>query len=453
MKNKTNLLIISAVILLIVIGGFFILKTQPVDIPQPPDVSTPPDTSTPNETQTSNNLILATFTPRTVTGRAADGEKIFGGFDFQKLPALLEAGINELGAPIEFMDKDGVRQQELRKEFVNTIKRYGIKYYHGVPTYKSPGNIIPAGEEPEDSNFTSGAMWLDEPYAYFPGRAQTEITVTKTSSYTPTDAANSYVRYIQRLLSAERRSPMSGGNGRSAPLPIVNTVESVAWYDLKAGADGFWVEGLGSFYAQQIHFFNEYFNLNIPETPDSYIRLIAAFERGAANHFNKPWGFGVYVGTPVKWRERILKELYDRGATYFFFWANHADGTLTTEEVIALAGNISNYAKRNAASKTQAKTAILIPAGYHIPGGIYCNQEIENRADCIEKKGGEYIGGNMWNLIPADSEMSEYGKTLRALGEAIKQALQSNDEFDILVNDESLRQDYLSRYERIVRVE
>jgi flagellar biosynthesis/type III secretory pathway protein FliH len=45
---------------------------------------------------------------------------------------------------------------------------------------------------------------------------------------------------------------------------------------------------------------------------------------------------------------------------------------------------------------------------------------------------------------PKDAEI------LRALGEAIKDALAGREEFDILVNDESLKPGYVERYQRVI---
>ena len=423
-----------------------VTETKP---PQP----TKPSLPTKQPSEPSNQLTLATFAPRLVIGVDADGVTQFGDFDFSQLPAIVAAGINEISAPIEFMAGDTLRQYELRCAFVTAVKPYGIRYYHNIPTYKNNELMTECPQPPEDENFVSGAPWLDEPYAYFPGRDETFSGVSDVLT-----ASEFYVRFVERMLAEERRSPMSGGYGRSAPLLSANTLESIAWYDLRAGADGFWVEGLGGYVLQQIHFFNEYFIIGIPETPENYVRLIAAFERGAADHFGKTWGYGVYAGTPPQSREMILQELYERGATYFFFWANHADGTLTTEEVVTLVGHLSQYAATHTPSKTKATLAIIIPAGYHIPGGIYCSAELADRREaCIRDKGAEYIGGDFWNVLPAIVTEKTQGEVnpkdaeiLRALGEAIKDALAGREEFDILVNDESLKPGYVERYQRVI---
>ncbi len=93
-------------------------------------------------TETSRQLTLATFAPLQVLGVDADGVTQFGDFDFSRLPALIEAGINEIAAPIEFMTDDVRRRYELRRDFVNAVKPFGIRYFHGIPTYKDPSSPL-----------------------------------------------------------------------------------------------------------------------------------------------------------------------------------------------------------------------------------------------------------------------------------------------------------------------
>lgn len=419
--------------------------------PQPS--SRTPSVPLPEPQGASTNLILATFAPRQVIGVDDDGVTQFGDFDFDHLPALVEAGINEIIAPIEFMTKDIRRRYELRCQFVTSVKPYGIRYYHTIPTHENNELMTTAGctEPPEDGNFVSGSMYLDEPYAYFPDWAKgftPPADVAAVSQY--------YIDFVIRSLDEQKSvSVRNTGQNRIAPIPSFNTVESLAWYDLEAGTDGFLVEGLGGLLLQQIHFFNEYFGLEIPETPENYIRLIAAFERGAATHFNQGWGYGIYAGTPLHLREAIMEGLYERGATIFFFWANHADGTITTGEVVSLAAHIRNYASTHAPSRTHATLAIVIPPGYHIPGGVYCSEELLDRDDCIQHKGAVYSGDLLWNAIPTITTPkvtadSRHAEILRAMGQAIKDALVSDKEFDILVADESLKPGYVDRYEQVI---
>ena len=412
--------------------------------------------SSPSSSKTqgaSTSLILATFAPRQVVGMDDEGLTQFGDFDFDRLPAMVEAGINEIIAPIEFMTKDIKRRYELRCQFVTLVKPYGLRYYHTISVHENNKMMMTAGcsEPPEDENFVSGNMFLDEPYAHFPDWEKgftPPANVVVVSQY--------YKDLVMRSLDKEKSiSVKNTGQNRVALILSFNTVESLAWYDLEAGADGFLVEGLGGSFLQQVHFFNEYFGLEIPETPENYIRLIAAFERGAGTHFNQEWGYGIYAGIPVHLREAIMKGLYERGATIFFFWANHADGTLTTDEVIHLATHIRNYASTHVPSKMHATLAIIIPPGYHIPGGIYCSKELPDRDACIRDKGAVYIGGDLWNAIsaittPKVTADPSHAKILRAIGQAIKDALADDKEFDILVADDSLKPGYVDRYEKVI---
>ncbi len=89
---------------------------------------------------------------------------------------------------------------------------------------------------------------------------------------------------------------------------------------------------------------------------------------------------------------------------------------------------------------------------------IDCSAELADRREaCIRDKGAEYIGGDFWNVLPAIVTEKTQGEVnpkdaeiLRALGEAIKDALAGREEFDILVNDESLKPGYVERYQRVI---
>jgi hypothetical protein len=82
---------------------------------------------------------------------------------------------------------------------------------------------------------------------------------------------------------------------------------------------------------------------------------------------------------------------------------------------------------------------------------------LPDREGCITGKGAEYGGGDLWNVLPAVITEKTQGKVnpqdveiLRALGEAIKEALAGGEEFDMLVNDESLKPGYVDRYAQVI---
>lgn len=417
--------------------------------PPPANITNLTDNATGNVTGPSNvttnatrKIVLTTIIPRKPLAAGAVPllpDDPFGDFDFDSLPLLINAGINEVGGPMEFMTKESSERQRLRREFVNEVKKYNVDYWHYIPL---------TGEQVEDEHFI--AAWLDEPFLqdYFPTPAlddtvRNRIIVTRDVTL----AAREYVRYIQRLLDAQKMPSTFRDN-----IPgTVNTIESTAWYDLKAGAREIRPE---IYYLQQIHFFNDYFGLGIPETTENYVRLFAAFGRGASRHFGgRPWGANIFSGLPGVTLQ-IIEGLYDRGATTFLFWAYREGAALPQDEVIRLAGGVKRYSESHAQTKTNAKLAIIIPDGYHVPQGIYYSPELCSSTDCKGQDGTAKYE-ELWNMMQLEkgNEADQHLRVLRRFGEAVKDALAGPDEFDILVNDETLRQEELGRYERTVRVE
>lgn len=369
-------------------------------------------------------------------------------FNYSLMPALLEAGVNQINFPVLTAKIPLERRQEIRREFVAAMKQYDISYSHWLDRTVE--------EQVEDDNFLP-LLFLDEPFHYFPERAKmsanerNQIIQNKDAPL----ASQIFQRYIKGMLD-EVRSAVSTENKMPGAADIS---ESMAWYYFKNGAQHFWIEGWAPLYLEQIGFLNYYFDLNIPETTENYVRLIAAFERGASKHFgDKPWGTSIGAGTPQPKRLEILQQLYDRGATYFYIWAFHEDGGISFDETINLLNSFKAYYQNNAPSKTTAKTAILIPANYNIPTGAYYPAEVCSTGviNCKGRPVGTYGDhGGFWNMISLvkDDSTNPHLQILQKVGETIKEALAASDEFDILVNDESLRPDYLNGYERVIRVE
>jgi hypothetical protein len=416
-----------------------LVNPAPPDLPNAPPV-TPPE-GPPSPPAAPPALVLGTNVPRAVIGGTATKPVFGASIDRDALARIIQAGVNYvegLGV-LEAVTKDSGRQA-LRREFVAAAKAHGVAYGHTIPL---------EGERVEDERFLGGGGWLDEPFLYFPDRAAPEGAYDDiVARRDVAGAAERYGTYIRGLLDAER------ANGRpDAKMPsIVNIVES-AWYDLKAGCRGFWCEAPPTHYLQQIHYFNAAFNLAIPETVDSYVRLSAAFNRGASRNFGGlPGRIGTDTALPEALHLEIVLRLFERGATYFFFWAFHEVDSLSERELVALVSALRERARTEAPSRARATKAILLPAGYHIPTGPYYSPALCAVADC-KGRDGQASDNGLWNLIPivGIGANDPHVQTLRWFGAAVKDALASPDEFDILVDDDALRPDVLASYATIAR--
>lgn len=175
---------------------------------------------------------------------------------------------------------------------------------------------------------------------------------------------------------------------------------------------------------------------------------------GTAQHFGKAWDIDISAPTPPSLRLGLLLGLYDRGATYFYLWGFHEVDGLTGQEVIDLASSLSSYARDNRPTKDRATIAILIPEGHMIPVGAYYSLPLCKGSDGCKGQAGTSRHGDLWELIPVDQSDTKDPRwqTLHAIGEAIRSALATGEEFDILVSDDALRPGYIKRYAGVVIV-
>lgn len=386
----------------------------------------------PNPFEKSGDLILMTFVPREPLGNEKE-TYFFGDLDFGLLRKAIEAGINCIdgGFVLEYLSKsmaspkeDSLEvRQSLRRRFVQEMNKYDVFYGHGIAL---------EGERIENERFVGGNIYLDEPYAYFPSESlPTEQVKTVALNRDLATACQYYQKHLEGYLYLERKK---GRSGKSLPI-IFDSNESVAWYDLKAGANGFGFEVMGKLYLNQLRYFNEMFGLKIQETPENYVRLAAAFARGASDHFDKPWGMCIYGGTPPAVREKLLEETYERGATIYNLWAFHEDLPITTEELLDLTAYIKNYARLHPPSKTKANTVVAVPPGFCIPVSIYYNAQVikimGKEAPPPEER---FQKGAMWNLIDLDvspkTAKDPILAKMRKLGETLQMLLKSKDEFE-----------------------
>jgi hypothetical protein len=385
---------------------------------------------------------------------AGRAEGRYGDLDAAAARRLVAAGVNYFEATgLEQRSKElaptgsageiyAIRQ-ELRRRFVASSKALGVRYGHA---------LLLSGSRIEDEKFLGGAGWLDEPFAHFPGEPKLQISKATSPGEQLVASADAYFGLVKGQLDHERK-----GGREEVRLPgSANITESMAWYDLKAGCRSFWYEALGKLYLSNIHFFNEYFDLDIPETPQNSIRLSAALCRGAADHFGRSWGVGIYGGTPPEIRKQLIKGLYDRGATHFFLWAYHEDGALTPVEALRLAHWIATLPDRGAPTRKQATVALLLPKGYHIPLGIYISDLLRKREPGLRanKSGALYADSGLWKTIRLSKAEGNDPplKMLERFGVALRRVLESDEEFDILIDDEALKPGYLGRYRTVVRV-
>lgn len=229
------------------------------------------------------------------------------------------------------------------------------------------------------SNFCGPAMFTDEP----------AIRMNALECRTPQDAAN-----LLRLRNyAYHRSPGSAildprftqadgivqmihqagySVGDWLPLqrhvPVWETIYESAFYQLEGGAAGIVHEG-----RYELAGFNNYLQSIIGPgaevTTEEMYTLVFNFMRGAARCFGGEWGTAIYGQADYSIAPQAIKQAYDMGARYIWFWTSDHDHHLPYTKQLELARIIRDYELANPrASRVpqirKAKVAVAIPDGY-----------------------------------------------------------------------------------------
>jgi len=93
-----------------------------------------------------------------------------------------------------------------------------------------------------------------------------------------------------------------------------------AWYQLAVD------DGVGGIVDEDavtedlVEAYNMGLGTQIPPTVENAVAIRVAVLRGAARNFNKKWGVAFYHPNEVKLKSATIPLLYDKGATYFWYW-------------------------------------------------------------------------------------------------------------------------------------
>ncbi len=272
------------------------------------------------------------------------------------------------------------------------------------------------------SNVRGGHAYYDEPGH----RARKEMK----PEHTPIEMAQLVTRYTQESTRTEsfhrsfdsRDDVDLGDLDLRHPLPSWETVVSMVWYQMRAGATGTIHEGRYILYGQ-IPAINAQYGCQIPPYPEYLLRYYYAILRGAARHFGCDWGVAVYGRMEQRFAPMAFTLAYDMGARYFWFWTSDHGAHVPYPEQVNLARLLKAHAARHPhrdmdALRHVAKAAIVLPDGYTF----------------------EY-SGLMYNQTSHHLErVNEHGMTYRRIlhnaAVEMERLLRLGIEFDIVVNSD-----------------
>ena len=241
------------------------------------------------------------------------------------------------------------------------------------------------------SNYRGPAMFADEPairlnsaecrsihdaaellrlrnHAYFrmPGASGLDFRLTQV---------NGIARMIEEV-----RFNVGDWDLRQTHVPVWETIHESAFYQLQGGAAGIVHEGryrLDAFNAHLESILGPGYEADV----GGMFELTYGFMRGAARCFDGDWGTAIYGQADYAIAPQAIRQAYDMGARYIWFWTSDHDHHLPWMRQLELARVIRAHQAEHPRADRQAQlgaatVAVAVPDGYLAGLGFLWNNQI-----------------------------------------------------------------------------
>lgn len=210
-----------------------------------------------------------------------------------------------------------------------------------------------------------------------------------------------------------------------------------AWYQLAVedGVGGIVDEDVSN--NDLIEAYNMGFETSIPPTVENAVAIRVAVLRGAARNFNKTWGVAFYRPDEVKLKSATIPLLYDKGASYFWYWTGWIGITDNSGlpypyqlyyTTLVRQAFLRNPDRDQVQLLNSARVAVVIPYGYTFTP--YAMHGID------------------WLHLERENQNGvKYRKVLANAAHEVERWLREGIDFDIVVDDPKLNRD---GYEELV---
>lgn len=279
------------------------------------------------------------------------------------------------------------------------------------------------------SNYIGSVMFMDEPAIIMVGDKNIHNTLRYFSDASAVVQKRIRERYFSggsySAFNLERQLEKNGVNLGDMRLeqydfPAWETIFEMAYYELSAEVTGIVHEGR----YQLDQFNNAVYNVTgsfREHTKEEMLRYHFAFLRGAARAFNKHWGTSIYGQCDPEISPLAISLAYDMGARYIWFWTSDHDHHVPWNEQLELVRYLRQHEAKHPRESIFAEKQILDKA-IAIPYGYFLSLE------------------NLWwvRALDKDKNNETYQRYYRLLNNAIRavhEALDSGEEFDIVVDD------------------
>jgi hypothetical protein len=292
-----------------------------------------------------------------------------------------------------------------------------IRSADGSPPLSYPADLY-------RSNYLGPVMFMDEPAILMVG----DPNIHKTLLYF-SDAVNVLQQRIREeykcAFELENQLIRAGVNLGDMRLeqhdfPAWETMYQTAYYQLSAGLAGFVHEGryrLPEFDSAAAKWTDK----PRKHTAEEMLRYHYAFLRGAARQTGKHWGTAIYGQADPQIAPLAVTLAYDMGARYIWFWTSDHDHHVPWPEQLALARVLKQH------------------AATHPRRSIFANRPLLDRA-IVVPYGWLIDLGDLWWVRALDPDLKNpysqrYQSLMRRFHAEVQKAMDSGEEFDVVVDD------------------
>lgn len=226
------------------------------------------------------------------------------------------------------------------------------------------------------SNYWGPRMFVDEPAARMNAM---ECRTVRDAVNLLTARCSAYYQgpegVCDEIIGLVKRAGFGTGDWRprGPEIPVWETYQETAFYQLMGGAEGFVHEGryrLSACNAELGATLGSSAELNVAQMLDANF----AFMRGAARVFGRDWGIAIYGQCDYTLAHTAVKQAYDQGARYLWFWTSDHDHHLPFDRQLETARVIQAHRRAHLRQDRRvlnhtASVAVAVPEGYIGLGG------------------------------------------------------------------------------------
>jgi hypothetical protein len=289
------------------------------------------------------------------------------------------------------------------------------------------------------SNYLGPLMFMDEPAIIAINEPEVNSKLRFFSDFAAVVRGRVHAQYANEIFLLEKalrdRKVNLGDLRLEMPdIPIWEVLYESGFYQMAGGGAGFVHEGryrLDNFrreVARRAGIERDY-------TAEEMLRYYYGVLRGATRSFGKHWGTSIYGQCDPEISEQAVKLAYDMGARYIWFWTSDHEYHLPWNEQMKLTRALRDHVREHPRAslsdpRSDRDVVILIPYG-----------DLISLESLWFIRGLDFKNGNAASV--------RYQRLLKRAFQAVNEALDRHDDFDISVDDGRR----ITGYKRIVRIE